>query len=109
MSDKLGTRHNEGKPQLSFLLSAPNANRLKAAVYTFGANKYGRDNWKSGFKYMSIIDSLMRHLQKFVSHEDIDEESGLPHVAHILWNAEVLAEMFEIHKDLDDRKDKRDE
>lgn len=35
------TRHNQGKRQLSFILSAPNALKGASAVMEFGADKYG--------------------------------------------------------------------
>lgn len=86
------SRHNKGKPQLSFILDAPNAINELAEVFAMGAEKYERDNWKKGLDKNEIIDSLLRHLTAFKDGEVKDSESGLSHTAHVLWNALVLAE-----------------
>jgi len=49
-------------------------------VLMFGANKYGRENWKK----VSLIRyerALLRHV---LSDELNDEETGLPHLAHAM-------------------------
>ena len=100
---KLAWRFNQGKPDLSFILSAKESLNGLAKVYEFGAKKYARNNWKRGLTYLTLVSSLMRHLTKFVCGEDLDEESKLPHVDHVLWNAQILSEMFHTRKDMDDR------
>lgn len=102
-SDCMADRHNDGKEKLSFLFDAPAANRGKAQVKEYGATKYSRGNWKKGLPYTEVIDSLARHLQAFISGDDLDPESGLPHVDHIQANAEFLSEFFHTRPDLDDR------
>ena len=59
-------------------------------VYTFGAKKYGRDNWKLGTDYHEFYGSALRHLFAFWGGEDIDPESGLSHLAHALWNIAAI-------------------
>jgi len=98
-------RYNEGKTELSLLLSAPNALKGCTKVLEFGAKKYSRNNWKKGMPYSKIVDSLMRHLVAFMDNENLDPDSKLPHVDHIMCNALFLSEIVKIHANkFDDRK-----
>lgn len=53
-----------------------------AKVYGFGAEKYEPNNWRKGYPFSWSIDALERHIGKFKAGEDLDPESGLPHLAH---------------------------
>lgn len=55
-------------------------------VFEQGAEKYSRGNWLQGFPVEKTMDSLCRHLFKFCGGEEFDDESGKPHLAHVLWN-----------------------
>ena len=99
-----GERDNQGKLRLS--LVPPAAVEYLAKVMMFGADKYGDYNWrKAGQKLslLSICDSLERHLMKLKKGQDLDEESGLPHIGHILANAAFLAQLTEDGTLIDDR------
>lgn len=100
---EIGDRYNVGKVPLSYIIQFPNAINGVSVVADFGARKYARNNWKKGLPYTPTIDALLRHLTKFINGEDIDEESGLPHVDHVAWNALALSEMTRLHPELDDR------
>lgn len=84
-------RYNDGKPELSYILEADYAIEGVCDVLAFGAKKYDRGNYKKGFPKEKLVDSLLRHLTKFLNGEEYDEESGLHHTDHITANALFLA------------------
>lgn len=51
-------------------------------VLTFGAQKYGADNWRQGMSWRRLIGAAMRHLYAFARGQDRDPETGLSHLAH---------------------------
>jgi hypothetical protein len=53
-----------------------------AQVLTFGANKYGKHNWRNGIHISRLVDAALRHINAFNSGLDLDEESGLEHLYH---------------------------
>ena len=72
-------------------------------VLAFGAKKYTDRNWEKGMDWSRMYDSAMRHLLAFWNGEDIDKESGLPHIDHALWNVAGLAHYAAFYRDRDDR------
>lgn len=74
-----------------------------AAVYTFGAGKYADNNWRKGIAWMRIYGAILRHLWKWAKGIDLDEESGLPHLAHAAWSCFTLLEYRHTHPEMDDR------
>ena len=72
-------------------------------VYTFGATKYAKDNWRDGMKWTRIYAAVLRHLLKWASGKDADEETGLPHLAHAAFGLLALLEYSQTHLELDDR------
>lgn len=94
-------RFNSGKPPLSFIMSFGPALEGIAYVMEYGAMKYERNNWKKGLDLNEIIDSMLRHLAKYLDGDYLDlnpetgqadmNYSGLPHIDHIAVNALFLA------------------
>lgn len=78
-----------------------------AQVATYGAGKYGDHNWEKGMAWSRMIASLMRHLTEFQMGKDYDDESGLPHVYHIMWNASALATYYMRQSDMDGFDDRQ--
>ncbi len=74
-----------------------------AKVREFGAKKYCKDNWKSGFKYRRSCDASLRHIFQFLSGETFDSESGLNHLLHAICNLEHLLNDLKNYPENDDR------
>lgn len=96
-------RFNTGKPEWS-LVDFPSLEPM-VRVLEFGAQKYSRNNWKKGLPINSIIDSLMRHVIAYKEGEDIDPESGISHIGHMMCNLMFLSY---VDRNLKDKFDDRD-
>lgn len=96
-------RFNTGKLRYSQLSTS--AIRSIVEVLEFGATKYPIHNWRKGFDYTIVLDSIQRHLEAFKELEDKDKESGLSHIAHVLTNAMFLQHMINHGTGNDDRID----
>lgn len=72
-------------------------------VLEFGAQKYDSWNWSKGLSFMGCIASTMRHLIKFISGQDNDDESGLSHIAHAMCNCAFLLHFVKMGGGTDDR------
>jgi hypothetical protein len=94
------TRYNQNKPMIHLVTGK--YIRGTAEVMTFGAKKYGENNWRKGLTVSSVIDSAMRHLLKIADGEDIDDESGQEHWKHLSANVMFLSEFLN-NPTLDDR------
>ena len=99
MSEAL--RDDNGKPPIHLI--PPDVILRLARVYQYGAKKYAPRNWEKGMDWSRMYDSAMRHLLAFWDGEDIDSESGLPHIDHALWNVAGLAHYAAFYRDRDDR------
>lgn len=97
-----GIKHDSAKPRMD--LVPFEVVEEVAKVLGFGALKYGDWQWFSGFAYGRLYGAAMRHLTAFQQGQDLDEESGLSHVAHAICNLMFLQAQL-IHKvGTDDRK-----
>lgn len=87
-----GLKFDGGKPQMRLL--PPVAMLEMAKVMTFGAEKYEADSWRqvegANERY---LDALGRHYNAWCRGEEVDDESGLSHMAHIMCNAAFLLEL----------------
>lgn len=96
-----GVKHDDGKPDLS-LISYEFLEEM-AKVRMFGAKKYSRDNWKSGFKVTRSCAAALRHVYLFLRGETNDAESGLSHLAHAACCLEHAIYDMKKHPENDDR------
>ena len=76
-----GKKYDNGKLRYDLVPFAALEEVIK--VLGMGALKYGDDNWKRvddlERRYLS---ACYRHLGRVMQGEELDQESGLPHLAH---------------------------
>ena len=78
-----GRKFDGGK--LEYGLLPPLALEETVKVLTFGAQKYERDNWqKVPDSKRRYFDALQRHVWAWKKGEQIDQESGIHHLAHAM-------------------------
>jgi hypothetical protein len=63
----------------------------------------GLNNFKGGIRVLKLLDSIWRHLLKVLMGEDLDRESGRPHIAHMICDLAMTYWMVRYRSDLDDR------
>lgn len=93
---------DEGKLGLQFILAMPGLDQV-AKVGDYGAKKYDQWNYTKGMPWMKLLGSCSRHLASFIRGQDLDPESGLPHMAHLAYNALILLGYMEVHRAQDNR------
>lgn len=96
-----GVKNDQEKPRVDLL--DPLALEGIAAVLAFGAKKYAAHNWRGGISYSRLIGATLRHTFELLKGNDIDDESGLPHVDHLGCCWMFLSNMMKTRPDLDDR------
>lgn len=95
--DGKGKKYDNGKPMPGTLVNVfPEALLAVGATIEFGTHKYPDPrNWRkvegANKRYQ---DSLMRHLIKYNMGEINDRETGIPHLAHMAWNALAILELY---------------
>ncbi len=74
-----------------------------ARIMGYGAEKYADHNYRKGYEWSKSYAALMRHLTAFWDGEDLDPESGLPHLGHAMFHCMALLIFAEEHPEYDDR------
>lgn len=101
MSNEGGLKYDAEKAPMELLDNYPLTQI--ANVFGFGANKYGRFNYKKGIAWNRLISAAYRHLGAFNAGEDLDPESKLHHLAHLGCCIFMLLEYTKTHPELDNR------
>lgn len=94
--------HDTGKVALQYVLAFKGLDDV-ARVGEFGAKKYGQFNYKAGSSYMRFLGSCVRHLAAFIRGENVDTESGISHLAHLIFDALMLLDWLDRGVGNDDR------
>jgi hypothetical protein len=82
-----------------------------AEVLTHGAKKYAPNNWMRGMSWTDVYRAILHHLNDWHRGEDIDPDSGLPHLAHAVCELMFLmhfARNASTYSQMDDRAYPRD-
>ena len=107
MTEEIRTTSRTGgekgvKPERMSLIPVE-ALEIMGRLYGFGAEKYAAHNWRKGYEWSKSYDSLQRHAGAFWRGEDIDEETGLPHLAGAAFHCFTLMVFMQEHPEFDDR------
>ena len=94
--------HDKDKLGLQWILSMSGIEDV-AKVGDYGAKKYTQGNWRGGSSWMRFAGSCARHLFRYISGELLDNESGLPHLAHCAYDCLILLTWAREGKGTDDR------
>lgn len=76
---------------------------LVAQLYGVGAQKYSEHNWRKGYEWSKSYSALQRHTNEFWKGVDLDPETGLPHLAAVVFHSLTLMTFMMEHPDFDDR------
>lgn len=94
-----------GQKKAPVHLFPPVALLRAAEVFRLGASKYGPYNWRESAVSSTVYYSAaMRHLMQWLDGEDVDEESGQPHLAHVMCCMAILMDADSLGVLIDDRQ-----
>lgn len=74
-----------------------------AAVLDYGKRKYAPFNWAKGMPWSVCIGCAARHVEHILWGDELDAESGLPHVGHLACNLIFLIQYASTYREGDDR------
>lgn len=87
----LGKKYDGGK--VRYDLVPHKSYRYWAEVLTFGASKYGDNNWKELDNLQNrYYSAAVRHIEAHRRGELLDDESNLPHLSHAIATLSFLLE-----------------
>lgn len=93
-----------GSNKIPYHLWPDTATIYGSMAFLYGAVQYGRMNYRAiGVRASIYYDACKRHLDKWFAGEDLDGDSGLPHLAHALACIAILIDAKECGKLNDDR------
>ena len=107
LTPRQGLKFDTGKRRVD--LVPTEAIHALADVLTAGAAKYGEHNWRHGMDWSRVYGAAQRHMLAFWGGDDIDEESGMPHIWHALTNIAFLVSYKAMSVGRDDRWKQEDE
>lgn len=102
--EKANPKQAHGDKKVPLHLVPGAASAYTAMGLKEGARKYGAFNWReTNIETMTYVGATLRHLSAFVDGEDIDPESGNPHLAHAMASLAILIDAIESNCAVDNR------
>lgn len=90
---EMGSKLDAGKCMAGVLSDFSYALNAVALIGTHGAEKYTRGGWQEVPEaQVRYFDAFWRHLLAS-RHEEMDKDSGLPHLAACAWNLLAILEL----------------
>lgn len=93
-------KFDEGKPCMSDI---PQLSLMSVAkVFNYGAKKYSKFNYSGGTDWLRYYDAAQRHMNAWMTGEDIDESSH-NHIDHTIASLMMLRENMHLGTGVDNR------
>jgi hypothetical protein len=93
-----------GATKLPLDIVPATATALAALAHLDGALKYGKWNWReSGVRSSIYVAAALRHIQKWNNGEELDPDSGVHHLGHVLACINILIDALAMGNLNDDR------
>ena len=96
-----GNKYDTGKPAMELVPSYPM--EQLGLVLLHGKAKYAANNWRKGINVSRNLGAALRHIFAALRREDLDSDSGLPHLAHALCDLMFALETLHSLPEFDDR------
>lgn len=93
MTENINPKQHDADTRLPVGLCPPILTIRVAAVLRWGANKVGRWRWNwrdNPIQLTTYLDAIERHLMAVRAGEELDPETGEPHLAHIAANCGII-------------------
>lgn len=93
MTENINPKQHDADTRLPVGLCPPILTIRVAAVLRWGANKVGRWRWNwrdNPIQLTTYLDAIERHLIAVRAGEELDDETGEPHLAHIAANCGII-------------------
>ena len=93
-----------GDLKVSVGLVPPSALIYMSMAFKEGARKYGAYKWREkAVETMTYVHAAERHIMAYLDGENIDPESGNPHLAHAMACLAILVDATELGYLIDNR------
>ena len=97
-AEEPGMKYDQEKPRCGLVVKDfSKAIQSISDIGTYGAAKYAPSNWLK-VDPERYADAFMRHYLSHLEGEELDPESGYPHLAHATWNMLAILELYERNK-----------